>query len=439
MKRLHWIALCIGLVCLLVSALSASAGTDAQVHRADNDLTIVVSPNTWNRIVAVSVLVDAGSKYDPPGRRGLARLTNELLVYGTRDMSGSELSEVIDASGVQLGTRTTEDYAEIYVTALDSQFDLALKVLADVVQRPTFDKDAVLLAQRLAREELERELDDPFARTYMKLNEVLARGHPYASPVIGTREGIDAITRKDVALFHAERYSASGTVVAAVGNVLADEAVKRIADLFSEYPKSDRRGVRFPSLERAESATFEFHKAAPQGYLQLGFLAPALGAKDYAAVRVLGAVLGDGAASRLYTSLGVDGAGLSEVVGAFYPGRKEAGRMVVYAATNQVDLTLDILEREIEKLRVERVSDEELGRAQSRLMARRVLAEQRNLERARRLARDVLLGLGVGFGDAHVRDIKRVDADDVLRVAQEYLTSPVKVLLRPGSRGKKGI
>jgi len=420
-------------VALAAPWASASSG-DVVMRTLGNGVTLVVAPNPWNRVVAISVVVDAGSKYDPPELRGLARVTNEFLICGTPRMPRAELEETVDSGGIKIGTYTTEDVAEVYAVAAIDQFDDALAVVAALVTDPAFDERDLARAQNIVSEEQERSLSDPFDSCYAKLSEIMYGSHPYAFPPGGTRDGVAAVTRADVARFYSERYRGGGIVVAVVGNLDPDDAMRKLGEGFAACPSGRARDADFPAPERAAPAVFEFHRDVPQGYVTVGFPAPPVGSDDCAAVSVLGSVFGDSKArfGGMQEALVSDGAGVASVAGAVCAQRVESGRLVLFASTSAVDAALDKINELVAGLRNRPVSREDLARAKGRLVGIRTLRGEPNLEQARRLATDVLTASGIGFTEKLLREVEAVDAADVQRAAEKYLADPVTVILRPG-------
>ncbi|MBD3367483.1 MAG: hypothetical protein GF405_04830 [Candidatus Eisenbacteria bacterium] len=425
------------LVLFFVSAPPASASLVQD--RLPNGVRVVVESGSWNRIVSVSVLADAGSKYDPPELPGLARVTNELLGYSTAAMSYADVCRVSGCAWIDFGTSTTEDLAEVHVSAVDEHLEQALDLVAAAVTEPSFTAEDLATVQVSIQKQLEHALDDPFERSFVKLNELLFEGHPYGSPVNGTLEGIERITPSDVRRFHDERYTGRGVVVSVVGDVDPDEIIEMVAERFGGLPYGRPPGEPTYPVERTGTSEFELFKDVENGRVLLGFLAPAADDPDHAAVRVLTEVLGGGTGSRLHTRLASDGEHAADAVGAFYPLRLEQGRIVAYATPVRAERTLDLMTEVVEALRNEPVSSSELKRASNRIVGHYVMRGQRNLERARRHAWDELSGLGGGAHDRLIRSIEEVDADDVLDAAQRYLVDPVIVVLKPGRPGRGGI
>jgi predicted Zn-dependent peptidase len=430
------------LMIFLIAAMALSCTSIARElgkHRLPNGITVITEPAEWNRIVAVSVVVGAGSKHDPPKLKGLASLTNGLLIEGTTTMAPLEMAELLDGSGVRIGTEITDDYAEVHVTAIDRHVDVALEVLADVLVNPAFDAARILEAQGRAHETVEQQMSDPYSRNFHMIAEMLYEGHPYAFLVAGTTDGIDRITRGDVVRFHSKRYVAGNTVVSVVGKFSEKHVVERLGELLSEYPEGSPRDAAFPALAPSDQPKRVLYRDTPESYVAVGFLAPAIGEDDFAPVRVANEILGDGEWSRLGTTLGAPDAAFVNRYGSVVFAGQEHGAVIVYASTDDVKETVRIITGEVERLRTEPVTEDELEVARNRLAGRILIQGQSNLVRAARYGVYELAGLGAEYGDEYLEEVARVDAGDVLEAAQEYLEEPATVIVRPGKPSRKGI
>jgi predicted Zn-dependent peptidase len=424
----------------LLTALPAQGG-DVGRHRLSNGVTVLTMPGEWNRIVAISVMIDAGSKHDPAKLPGLANLTNSMLLQGTTTRTAPELAELMDSAGLSMGVETTRDYATVYVTAIDSEFELALEVIADVLRRPAFDESRLLEAQRIAQESIAERLEDPFTTPLTRVAELIYDDHPYAHDPWGTVKGIERITAAHLVKFHSGRYVGGNTVISIVGNFPEKLALRRLTELLSDYPDMQTPPADLPSVSMDGAETATVFKDVDESYIVMGFVAPAAGDPDFIAFGVLDVLIGLGSGSRLAEMLGENGAGLADVTGAFCRCGQDASMFVLYASTEDPDGVIDVVESEIDRLSAEPVPDEELRTARNRLIGRHVINGQTNLVRAARLASYELAGLGFDFGDSLLAAVNRVDKDDILRVASEWLTKPATVVVQPGEtappRGRK--
>ena len=424
----------------LLAAQPASGGNVGR-YRLPNGVTVLTMPGEWNRIVAISVMVDAGSKHDPAKLPGLANLTNSMLLQGTTTRTAPELAELVDSAGLSMGVETSRDNATVYVTAIDSEFELALEVIADVLQRPAFDESRLLEAQRIAQESIAQRLEDPFSAPLTRVAELIYNDHPYAHEPGGTVKGIERITAAHLVKFHTGRYVGGSTVISIVGNFPEKLALRRLTELLSGYPDRQATPTDFPPVSMEEAETATVFKDVDESYIVMGFVGPPASDPDFAAFEVLDALIGLGSGSRLVAALGENGAGLSDVTGTLCRCGQEVSTFVLYTSTEDADGAIDVIESEIERLSTEPVPDEELRTARNRLVGRHVIYGQTNLVRAARLASYELAGLGFDFADSFLTAVNRVDKDDILRVASEWLRKPATVVVQPGEtappRGRK--
>lgn len=412
--------------------MPAVSGGAIKQQRLSNGITVLMMPAEWNRIVAVSAMVDAGSKHDPPKLRGLAMLTSRMLAQGTTTRTATELAEFVDSSGVQLGTEATEDYASVYVTAIDTQLDIALEVLSDVLIRPAFDGKRLLDEQRVAREALDSRERDPLYAAIGHAAKLLFVDHPYAFPVAGTPKGIDRISPEHLVRFHANRYTGGNTVISVVGNFSMDDVIESLERLFADYPEGRSPEPVFPELERPDDGVVEIYRDVEDAYVVMGFHAPPNDDSDYPALRVINALLGDGSGTRLQEVMGPTGADIAVSTGSFCNCRHEGSAYILYATAKDADRVIETMHGEIERLMSEPVTDEELDTAAHRIAGAHVIRGQTNIVRAGRLALYGLMGLGLDFGDSFLDAVNRVDKDDVARVASKWLREPATVIVRPG-------
>jgi predicted Zn-dependent peptidase len=426
------------LAVVLTVAIAATACAGVVQDRLPNGVRVIVQPSPWNRVVSVSVLIDAGSKYDPEGLKGLARVTNDLLGYTTAFRTRDEVCRIAGCEWIDFGTTLTEDMAEVHASAIDVHFEEALDLVAGAVTEPAFTEADLAAVQVATQKEIERALDDPFERTYARLNELLFEDHPYAYPARGTLDGVARITREDVVSFHRDRYVGGAVVVAVVGDVDPEAVFEIVGERFEDLPPGVAPAVTFDDPEREETTAFDLFKDVREGRVQIGCVAPAADDPDYPAVRVLTEVLGGGAGSRLSSTLSTDGADVADVVGAFYPLRLEKSRLVAYATPKQTDAAVRLMSEEIERLRSGPVAPEEVERARDRIAGLYAIRGQRNIERARRIAWGELSGLGVDAHERLIEAVSDVDAEDVRDAAERYLENPAIVILRPGKSQQSG-
>lgn len=423
---------------VLLLALAASTSSSAgerlvKLRKLDNGLTIIASPNPWNQIVGFAAVVDAGARRDPEDLSGLAQLTNELLGRGVKSMAPEELAEILDRGGMQMSTHASLDWATVQISAMRSDMDAAARIFAEVLTQPALEKKSLLSIQSDALRRIEKRADAAVEDALEETLSAIFADHPYGRLILGTRESVESITVKDVRRFYETNYGADGTVVAVVGDFDADYALDLLEDLLSEYGGRGSRPFRAPAIERQEARTIDHYRDIKRGVVLTGYLTPEFGAADFMSLQLASLILAGGEHTRLARAFDDSRtAGVSILEG------QEAGAFVAYALTDDIEPARAKLNRELDRLRTELVTEDELDRAKNAYLVGLAAARERNAEVARFLAVSELFGLGVEYDAKLMQRVDGVTREDVLLAAQRNLVEPVVVIQRPGKKGTRG-
>ncbi len=426
---------------LVLIALVCAASAEIQHVVLDDGLTLVVLPNQWSRTVALSVMVGAGSKYDPEGLEGLAQITNELFFEGLAETSWDEIYDDLSGQGVELKCLTSEDTAEIIMTGHESRFDYIVDMAATALSEPVFLVDRLEHEKKVALDSYEGEIADDWKYAYHAVTAMLYDDHPYEHTPLGTPEGMDAVVIGDVEEFYGEYYSPSNTIVVAVGDLTPEPTLARLEDAFAPYDGPTVEPAPIPVPERTSQTVRKLYGGERPGFVQIGFAGPRPSeTDDLAALRVLMAVLGAGTESRLYRMLDESQDVVISSTGAFASHRVEQVRLIVYAmGASDSEAVTGMLE-EIERIKTDPPDADELERAKEYVIASFALRMQRNAEKASSIARDYFLGLPIDCCDTYIADTEAVTVEQLRVAAERYLVNPAIVFQRSGAApSKRGI
>ena len=404
-------------------------------QRLDSGLVVLAQENPAAPAVAVSVLVRVGSRWESDDDAGITNLLQQVLVKGTTSRSAFDIAEAAEAMGGSLSASGDTDYAEIKGTALARHWKALLALIADVTLRPALPPAEIDNERRVIASGIKNRLDQPFPLTYDTMMGRLFRGHPYGAPSLGRAAAVEALDRQALA-GHYDRYYRAGRIIVAVsGQVPAREVADEVSRLFASAPRDRETGDAPLGAPSAALDRLVINRPAAQAQIMLGFLAPPIGHPDYAAVKVLQMALGGGMAGRLFSELR-DKQGLAYSTGALYPARVEPGVFLAFIGTAPASAgkAEEGMRAQVERIRSERVSEGELERAKAYLLGQFALDRRTNARLAWYAAFYEAAGVGHDFADRYVRAIEAVSADDVLRVARAYLTSPTVVRLEPVPR-----
>jgi zinc protease len=427
----------VALAMILAGALgAASIAAPAEAtwirQRLDSGLVVLAQENPAAPAVAVSVLVRVGSRWERDDNAGITNLLQQVLVKGTTSRSAFDIAEAAEAMGGSLSASGDTDYAEIKGTALARHWKALLALIADVTLRPALPPAEIDNERRVIASGIKNRLDQPFPLTYDTMMGRLFRSHPYGAPSLGRAAAVEQIDRQALAVHYDRYYRADRIIVAVSGQVPAREVVDEISRLFAGAPRERETEDAPLGAPSAALDRLVIKRPAAQAQIMLGFLAPPIGHPDYAAVKVLQMALGGGMAGRLFSELR-DKQGLAYSTGALYPARVEPGFFLAFIGTAPASAgkAEEGMRAQVERIRTERVSESELDRAKAYLLGQFALDRRTNARLAWYAAFYEAAGVGHDFAERYVRAIEAVSADDVLRVARAYLTSPTVVRLEP--------
>ncbi|MEY9927458.1 zinc protease [Catenulispora sp. GP43] len=279
-----------------------------------NGLRVVVSPDPVAPIVAVNLSYDVGSRHEPPGRHGWAKLASNLMFEGSAHVAkGQHFEWVTEAGGAAINASSSQDRNNFYQVLPSSQLELALWLEADRMGglRPTQES---LDNQRevVKNERRQRYYDPPYGRwVEYALELTFPNGHPYQHPAIGTEAELDALTLQDIRLFHATYFVPNNAVLTVVGDAYPDQVIElaeryfggiRAVPAVPPAPDGTLPGLKIGAAHRR----VEHDGNVPRPMTFFMFRAPDSRSGDYPAVEVLAAVLGRGKGSRLWRKLVVE-------------------------------------------------------------------------------------------------------------------------------------
>jgi zinc protease len=376
-------------------------------------------------VVTVSFVIDAGAVAEDAGREGISRLTARSLLEGTAHRSGDELSESLERLGASLDADAEWDSATLTMTVLTTRLAEAMALIAEVILEPAFPERELerLKAERQA-EILQRRAEPRGLADEMFTRFLYASDSRYALPDGGSATSVAAVSPADIARFHTARYRPGSSTAIIVGDISVDDALRVVRSHFEKW--SAQSAVEVRANDRPARRTRAVHlveKAdAPQSELRVGHVGIPRTHPDYFAAMVMNLLLGGLFSSRINLNLR-EAHGYTYSAFSSFDWRRQAGPFVVSSAVRS-DVTAaaarEIL-AEIDRMRAEEVSVEELSLATSYLEGVFPIRYETTAAIARALAGMVVYGLPETYFDTYRDRVRAVTAADVQRAARDFL------------------
>ncbi len=333
----------------------------------------------------------------------------------------NEFGEIIDREGgVGLNAFTNWDTTGYFYSFPSNRLELWAYLESERFSRPIFrefykERDVVMEERRMRTE------SSPIGRLIEQFCATAFSAHPYGRPVVGWMSDLQSFSATDAAKFYEKQYVPSNITVTLVGGIRADEAIPLFERYFGRIPKGPSpEPLRTVEPKQTSEKIIRIEDPSQPFYIE-GYHKPSSHDADNAVYTAISDILSNGRVSRLYRSLVRDRKIAAAAAGfSGFPGEKYPNLFAFYAVptpghTN--DECRDAIRAEIDRLRKEDVSEDELKMVKSRAKA----------DLLRKLGSNDGLAFALGqnqatFGDwrelfREVEQIDKVTKEDIRRVA----------------------
>lgn len=353
-----------------------------------NGLTIVVEPMPHLRSAAWTLLIDAGSATDPDGQSGAMELLNGMLYRGAGERDARALSNALDDLGVQRGGGVSTETTTLSGALLADDLPAALAIYADIAQRPQLPADEIDAERALALQAIQSLNDNPSQKLFVELSKIYFPG-PFGRSTLGEPDELQRVDYAALKADHAARFRPQGAVLAVAGGVDPEQVRATVEQYFGNWqgspPPMPQPQVRTdPLYQHVQQDTNQTQIAVAYG----GY---ALEDPHYYHDRLALNVLSGGMGARLFTEVR-EKRGLVYSVFAAPRTYKGLGLTMAYAGTQpeRAQETTEVLLNELRRIS-EGVTQAELTRARTGLLASLVMQGESSGARARAMASDMYL------------------------------------------------
>ena len=417
--------------------------TKIQEVTLPNQMKLLIKKNNAAPIVSFNFIAKGGLRYEPSQKEGLSRFMASLLTKGTKNRSKLEIARALEDIGGSISSSSGHNTVSVSVSVLKEHFDTALNVLADVILNPTFPdpeiekqrKDTILSIKRID-EEWTHEVTRIFKRHYY-------RNHPYKNDTIGTAESVQGITREDCSNFYKSIIIPNNSVLAIFGDIGPDNVAEKVKKAFNDFRPST---LQKPSIEQEihnihSDEQFEVVNEKSSCAVFVGFNGMTITDEDVPVVNVLDAIIsGIGYPSGwLHDGLRGGEESLVYYVHAYPAFGIDGGYFGVIAQTTieNYDKVLKTILEKIDLIKGKKVDTQTLDRAKNMCITMNELGLQTIASQGSNAALNEIIGLGSNYDSVYPSLIKKVTADDVLRVAKKLFSHHLITATKPSDQNKK--
>ncbi len=199
-----------------------------------NGMKVLLLPDKSVPTINISGQIDAGNEFDSNQKAGLASLTADNLMNGTKTENALTLAKKLEDKGASLGFGASREGVSIGAQGLSADLPVLVQTLADVVQNATFPADQLELSRQRELTSLKVQLDDPSALGRREFQQAIyPSNHPFHS--FPTSESLKSITHEDVVGFYQQHYRPDTTTIALVGDFEPTQVKALIQQAFGKW------------------------------------------------------------------------------------------------------------------------------------------------------------------------------------------------------------
>lgn len=411
---------------------------DPADYRADlsNGIPVFLAEDRSLPLISLSVLIRTGDYLVPAEKAGLAGMVGYLLRQGgTKSMTPEEVNERLEFLAARVSTSVGETEASASLDCLTKDFDEVLAILVEILREPRFDGDKLEERRGQVLQNMERR-NDRTASIEGREWTWLMRGREHFSGRYATQASIESISREDLEAFHRSWFHPGNFILSVSGDFDRREMLDRLETAFTGWPGEAPEVPPVPAPAfRPTPGVYVVDKDVNQGRVKLGHEGILRDNPDYFAVQVMNDILGGGGfVSRITSRVRSDeglaySAGSGMGAGVYYPGTFQAG---FQSKTRSCARAASIIVEEIERIRSEKVTDEELVTARNSFIEILPRYFESKGEIVGTFAADLYTKRDPSFWRRYRAGFESVDAEAVLAAAKKYLHPDRLVVLAVG-------
>ena len=425
----------VALALILVFATPALAAEQAGPEIADftlaNGLELVVIPDHRAPVITHMIWYKVGAADETAGKSGLAHFLEHLMFKGTAKNPAGKFSQVVARIGGQENAFTSQDYTGYFQRVPSDQIKTVMEFEADRMTGLQLTDDVVLPERNVILEEQNQRVgNNPRARLSEQIDAALYLNHPYGKPVIGWRHEMEELSRDDAIGFYRRFYAPNNAVVVIAGDIDPAQARALAEETYGKVARHAALAPRIRPQEPPPVAVRSLTLADPRvemPAMQREYLVPSFATAtrgESEALEVLAHILGSGSNSRLYRALVVEKQ-VAVAAGAWYDASALDQSKFGVQGSPRPGVTLPQLEAETDAVIAQvidkGVTDEELERTKTRLIADALYAQDNQASMARWYGAALTTGATVNDVRHWPDRIRAVTADQVRDAARRWL------------------
>lgn len=408
-----------------------------------NGMTVIVKSSPDSRVFAINAFGKNRSANEPDGKTGITDFVNRCLEKGTTKRNAEQLAKDLSAIGANVtlydnpwipydDRYTTQQYSFFKFETIDDFAKDGFRLFAEMLTQPSFDSVEVEKIRQGMMGIIKRESASPGATARSLFYRTLFEGKPYAKPIMGTAETVGSITLADLRSYHSTFYAPDNIILVIACNQDPAIVMQWVKDSFGAMPKVGK-ATGVAQAPNPVTAVVPAHAelAKEQMSIYLGGPLPGMGNPESTPLELAISILSE----HLYSTLR-EKQGLAYSVGAASFFDKNFGWYYCSMGTTakKYQESIDGINAQINLLRKDGVTPEEIRRARNQIWGRLLSAKLSRINQAYYLALNEYYGLPISFDAEYVKKLTQVTPKSISDAVGKYIRTDANVLVTAGKK-----
>jgi zinc protease len=346
---------------------------------------------------------------------------NHLINNGTSTLTAREIADKVDYYGAFLQTDYGADQSSIKIYTLNKHLEAVLPILWSVLNDSTFPQQELDIFKQNQQQSL---------KVSLQKNDFIARKN-FAHGIFGTStygsnievEDYQAIERSDLLAYFAAAYKPENCTIFVAGRFEQAEFNILNATLGKEWINTAPSTVNQFTFDAAKTGEIFIERPdAIQSAIRMGLRSVNRKHVDFPAFQVMNCLLGGYFGSRLMANIRED-KGYTYGIGSAIVSMKDAGYFFIATEVGADVCTKALIEieKEIELLKSEPVSDEELNLVRSYMLGSMLGSLENAFSHADKFKSIYFSGLSYDYYENYIKTVKSITPEAIQALANKYL------------------
>lgn len=389
------------------------------LYTLDNGLRVVTEYIEHVNSISVGVMVQNGSRNEDKQVNGISHFIEHMFFKGTDKRTAKEIVQEIENVGGQINAYTSKETTCYYIKALNTQIELCLDVLSDMLLHSKFDSEEIEKEKGVVIEEINMSEDSPEDVLDDIHSKAIFGDSTLAGPILGTIDKIKSFSRETIKKYIKTHYTPHNSVISICGKFNNDEIKVLIENYFGEWSKENIYNPQYDAPELQYKSRYT-DKQIEQLHINLGLKGlPYADDKAYSLV-LLNNVLGGGASSIFFQKIREE-LGLCYSIYSYGQPFLGVGTLNIYTGLSKqyANKALSVINRELKAFAENGISNEKLLINKEKIKASYILGLESTSSRMFANAKSMLLQNKVKTQEDVINKINKISQDDIKYVLEK--------------------